>query len=176
MFKRKCHECGKQMFFKVEQPIKPFCCKECSDKWHERDYNDPKNGPVMPRLKKENITDEGYVAIVKAIIGRAGRDVSNFKPGTRCRVLAEEFFRTEYFAALTGLDGEAVLRDLQKSHKERKRGGLRMRKVLCVETGVEYESINAAAADHNVHSKTLFDALHGRGYTADGLHWKFVEE
>jgi len=163
------------MEFVLGAHIKPFCSKRCSDIHKDKIYNNPGNGPEMPRLNASKISDDGYVAIVKAIVSRAGRDVMNFKPGTRVRLQAEEFFRSEYFATLTGLDGEAVLRDLQKNQKKRKKGGLRMRKVLCVETGVEYESINAAAADHNVHSKTLFDALHGRGYTADGLHWKFVE-
>ena len=156
MYRRKCHECGKQLLFKGDQQIKPFCCKECSDKWHERDYNAPENGPVMPRLKKEDITDEGYLALVKAIIGRAGQDVMHFKPGTQVRANAENFFRTEYFAALTGLDGEAVLRDLREAHKERKKSGLRRRKVLCVETGSVYESITTAAADYNVYSKSLY--------------------
>mgnify|MGYP003292675617 CR=1 FL=1 len=179
MFKRMCLNCGKQMLFKEGIKIRQFCSKQCSEAFKEKEYNHPSNGPVMPHLKAENITDEGYIALVKALVSRTSLDVTHFKPGTRARMDAEQFFESDYFTALTGLDGEPILRKLHEEYERKykhKKNRYRMRKIRCVETGVEYESINAAAADYNVSSKSLYDALHDANITLCGWHWRYVEE
>lgn len=184
MFRRKCLECGEPMYFRVGVHIRQFCCKECSDKFKEKQYNSPETGPLMPHLKAENITDEGYVSLVKAIVARASHDVTHFKPGTRVRVEAENFFLSDHFNALTGLDGEAILRDLRKK-AEKKKPETRGRKpktfgspraVLCVETGVMYSSIKAAAEATGCHRSCIQEVCTKRRNKTSGLHFKYVEE
>lgn len=177
MFKRKCQECGEMMYFQAGVHIRQFCCKECSDKFKEKQYNSPENGPVMPHLKAENITDEGYVSLVKAIVARASLDVTHFKPGTRVRVEAEEFFLSDHFANLTGLNGEAILRDLTKqSKKPDTRSRKITRQVRCIETGVVYPSIVAAGREHKCNPRSIQDVCAKRRNMVGGLHWEYVKE
>lgn len=186
MYKRKCQECGKQMEFKLGAYIKPFCSKRCSDIHREKMYNAPDNGPAMPPLKVESITDEGYIALVKAIVARACHDVTHFKPGTQIRIQAEKFFESDHFANLTGLDGEAILRDLRKKAEKRKpdtRGRKPKptpigtpRSVLCVDTGVMYSSIKAAAEATGCHKSCIQEVCAERRNKTRGLHFKYVEE
>lgn len=184
MYQRKCQECGKWMYFRLGVGYKPFCSKRCSDIHKEKMYNHPDNGPAMPRLKVENITDEGYIALVKAIVARASHDVTKFKPGTQVRIQAEKFFESEHFSNLTGLDGEAILRDLRKKADKkkpetrgRKPGGIGIpRSVLCVETGVMYSSIKAAAEATGCHRSCIQEVCTKRRSKTNGLHFKYVEE
>ena len=50
------------------------------------------------------------------------------------------------------------------------------RSVLCVETGVIYESVANAAESCGIKYNSLSATLHGRNQTSDGYHWKFVDE
>jgi len=52
----------------------------------------------------------------------------------------------------------------------------RRRKILCVETGIVYNSYKAAGDSCNRHNKRVYDALIGVQKTAGGYHWKYVEE
>ena len=183
MFRRKCLECGEMMYFQAGVHIRQFCCKECSDKFKEKQYNSPETGPVMPHLKAENITDEGYLALVKAIVARASHDVTHFKPGTRVREDAEKFFGSAHFSNLTGLDGEAVLRDLREKGKKakpdangKKISKSAVRSVLCIETGVMYASIKAAAQATNCHPACIQEVCAKRRKKTHGLRFKYVEE
>lgn len=179
MFKRKCQECGQRMVFKAGVKIRQFCSKECSDAFHEKEYNHPSTGPVMPHLKAEDITDEGYIALVKAIVARASHDVTHFKPGTRVRVEAEQFFESDYFTALTGLDGAAILRELHREYEERckhKKPNYSTCKVRCVETGVVYESIKDAADEYGLSPKSIYNVCKGYDKTAAGMHFEYVKE
>lgn len=178
MFRRKCLECGEPMYFRVGVHIRQFCCKECSDKFKEKQYNSPETGPVMPHLKAENITDEGYLALVKAIVARASNDMTHFKPGTRVRAEAENFFLSDHFNALTGLDGKAVLRDLGKGKKKEKKAIARKqtRKVLCLDTGVMFESSAEAGRAYKCSPHGIRDVCAKRRKTYRGMRWEYVEE
>ena len=175
--KRHCLECKKEIPY---IPGITFCSKRCSDIRKEKEYNDPFNGPRMPHLKAENITDEGYLALVKAIVTNASHDVTRSKPGTRVRAEAEKFFASEYFNSLTGLNGEAVLRDLQSPQKAnaRKTGIKRCipRPVVCVETNEVFPSIEAAAFAHKCHASSIQHVLAKHRNRAGGVHWKYAEE
>jgi hypothetical protein len=168
------------MYFQAGAHIRQFCCKECSDKFREKEYNSPETGPVMPHLKAENITDEGYLALVKAVVARASHDVTHFKPGTNVRIQAERFFESEYFTALTGLDGQAILRDLRKPDKKKAHAApgrkLHHRPVQCIETGVVYGSIKEAAIACNLHQKCIQSVCMKRRNMTGGFHWRYVEE
>ena len=116
---RKCKWCGEWMYFRPGDRWRDYCCKECSKKHHAYEYNAKENGPVMPPLDVSRISDEGYLAIVKAIVSRASDDVTRYKPNTRIHQEAATFFKSEYFHNLTGLDGQAILRDLLKKPEKK---------------------------------------------------------
>lgn len=181
MFRRKCQECGEPMYFQAGVHIRQFCCKECSDKFKEKQYNSPETGPVMPHLKAETISDDGYINLVKAIVHRASEDVTHFKPGTRLREEAEQFFASDYFHALTGLDGGAVLRDLRARHKKNnpdmrgRKPSWSPRAVRCIETGVVYDSIRYAAQVVGCDARTIWGVCNGEKRVAAGFHWEYAE-
>ena len=157
-----------------------ICSETCSLENRRIQLASPDDGPSMPPLKAENITDDGYINLVKAIVARASHDVTRFKPGTQVRIQAEKFFESEHFNALTGLDGQAILRDLREEYNKNKHRlnedkAFVRRRVRCVETDEEYKSINAAAEVCEISPKTLWDHLNGVCKTAAGLHWEYVE-
>lgn len=180
MIKRKCIICGREMRFNNPLEKRDICSETCSRENMRRQLASTDEGPSMPPLKAENITDEGYIALVKAVVSRASHDVTHFKPGTQVRVQAEKFFESEYFSALTGLDGQAILRDLREEYNKNKHRpnedkAFVRRRVRCVETDKEYKSIKAAAEACKISTKTLWDHLNGGSKTAAGLHWEYVE-
>lgn len=180
MVNRKCKECGKLMTFKLAADARQFCSKACFYANRKKQLNAPGNGPAMPPLKAEDITDDGYIAIVKAIVSRASRDVTNFKPGTQARIQAEKFFESEYFNVLTGLDGQAVLSGLRKIKTgkardvERQGGGI-PQPVQCVETGEVYASIEDASRAYGIHPSCIQKVVAKNRNRAAGMHWKRVE-
>lgn len=182
MYKRRCSWCRKVMEFKLGEPIKSFCSKECYSMDREKRFASEDDGPPMKPLTAESLTDDGFLALVEAIVARAGEDVSHFAPGTQIRVSAEKFFESDFFSALTGLDGQAVLRDLREAAKKKKpetRGKKpRNRACQCIETGVVYDSIKEAAKVYNCEPSGIHDvcAKNGRRQRAGGMHWRYVEK
>lgn len=179
MIKRRCSWCKKVMVFKLGEPIKSFCSKQCYGMDKEKRFASEDSGPPMPPLKVENITDEGYIALMKAVVSRAGQDVTKFKPGTQIRVSAEKFFESEWFSALTGLDGKPILRELQEEYKRKhkhKKLNYSTSPVRCVETGMVYESIKAAGETFAVSPKSIYNVCKGYDKTAGGMHWEYVKE
>ena len=49
------------------------------------------------------------------------------------------------------------------------------KKVLCVETGIIYKSINEAERQTGINQSSISKACRGKLKTASGYHWKFVE-
>ncbi len=49
------------------------------------------------------------------------------------------------------------------------------RRVLCIETGVEYESISEAARQLNIHQASIGNVCRGKYGSAGGLHFRFVD-
>lgn len=185
MFKRKCAWCGEMMYFRPQDMIKMFCCKQCSNLYKE-DLWAKDDGPKMPPLDASKISDEGYLALVNAIVGRAGQDVSKYKPNTQIHKDAKRFFESEYFNSLTGLDGQAVMRDLLKpvdkkkpelhDEKPKPKVNARKRRVRCIETGVVYDSITETAQTFGCHRSNIEEVCTGRQKTARGLHFEYVKE
>lgn len=73
-------------------------------------------------------------------------------------------------------------RKFSEEHKrkisEHHGGGADKKKVLCVETGTIYESINAAARAVNANKKLISNCCRDVAHynTGKGYHWKFVNE
>lgn len=180
MFTRYCKWCRKRMYFYKESQICDFCCKQCYGKWCQFRAEKHNAGPELPPLDKDSISDEAYAALVGAIVKQASVDVTTFGPGTEHRISAERFFKSDYFAALTGLDGETVLINLlrqgDKKKRQRERLAHRSVKVRCVETGTEYNSIKEAAAVFGIAPKSLQNHLQGLKPKVVGMHFEYVEE
>lgn len=56
------------------------------------------------------------------------------------------------------------------------RDGTHKKRVICVETGVVYNSLTEAAIDRNVFISNLCTCLSGRLKTTGGVHWEYYEE
>lgn len=73
----------------------------------------------------------------------------------------------------TGPRSETARRHMRESHS----GGAVPKLVLCVETGVTYESINAAARAVGINKKVISSCCRGIEHykTAAGYHWQFCK-
>ena len=49
-------------------------------------------------------------------------------------------------------------------------------KVICIETGIVYESITDAARKMNVHRSNISACVRGKHKTSCGYHWKYFEQ
>lgn len=49
------------------------------------------------------------------------------------------------------------------------------KRVICVETGIIYNSVTKASKITNISDSSIFGCCHGRLKTAGGYHWKFVD-
>lgn len=179
MIRRRCSWCKKVMVFKLGEPIKSFCSKQCYGMDKEKRFASEDGGPPMPPLNAENITDEGYIELMKAVVNRAGQDVAKYNPGSQIRVSAENFFMSDWFSALTGLDGKPILRKLQeeynRKHKHKKRKpGWQARSVRCIETGVEYKSAKEAGEVFCVDPNSIGKSCR-EGKMSAGMHWEYVK-
>ena len=50
------------------------------------------------------------------------------------------------------------------------------KKIVCVETGVEYESAMEAYRQTNINNASISHVLNGRAKTAGGYHWRYADE
>lgn len=179
MIKRRCSWCKKYMEFKYGEHIKQFCSRECHYMDRQKRFASEDSVPPMPPLDADSIADEGYIALMKAVVNRASQDVTKFKPGTQIRVSAEKFFESNWFSTLTGLEGAPILRKLQREYEEkRKHKKLNYSKcpVRCVETGVVYESIKDAADVYGMSPKSIYNVCKGYDKTAAGMRFEYVKE
>lgn len=66
--------------------------------------------------------------------------------------------------------------DIERRRREGKPYYSQCKKVICVETGTEYESIKLAASDVGVSCSSLSQCLSGKSSTSAGFHWKYASE
>lgn len=116
MYVTYCKNCGKRMEWPKQSLARGHCSKACYGATVRKDDD----GPDMPPLNKDSISDEGYVCLVKAIVQQASDDVSHLSPNACHRISAEAFFLSPYFEALTSLDGKTILRKLHEEHRRRR--------------------------------------------------------
>lgn len=88
--------------------------------------------PKMPTTTETQgqieLCPEGAANLIQAIIRQASKDVLNLPPSSWVRQDAINFFKSDYFKELTGLEGEPILNHLleeyerkhQKKRKENK--------------------------------------------------------
>lgn len=120
MIQVKCKRCGKPMLIQSLTDRRKFCSRQCSRENRMEMYTTEDDANVvMPPL--ENISDEGFVALITAIVQQAKDDVMTSSPGTPLREEAEEFFLSETFYEMTNLDGFEILCKLQDKYEEKMR-------------------------------------------------------
>ena len=77
----------------------------------------------LPKPKQEpmKICEQGAVNLVRAIIRQTSNDVRSLPPSSRTRKEAIEFFLSDYFKELTGLEGEPILRHILQECERKNR-------------------------------------------------------
>ena len=120
MIEMQCKWCGKTMKFRQRIDVRKFCSRQCSraNKIRKMTAEDDAN-VIMPPL--EHLTDDGFMALVEAIVAQAKTDVMNNEPGNPIREDAEAFFMSENFYELTNLDGFDLLCRIQDEYDEKQR-------------------------------------------------------
>lgn len=120
MIEGKCKRCGKVMLFNNPSERRKFCSRQCFREQREEDYTKEDDVQVvLPPL--EAICDQGFIALVEAIVAQARDDVLHSAPGTLNREDAEAFFLSETFYEMTNLDGFDILCRLQDKYDEKMR-------------------------------------------------------
>lgn len=106
------------MVFATPTDRRKFCSRQCFllDRQKAYTVEDDAN-VVLPPL--ESLSDEGFMALVTAIVQQAKDDVMNSAPGTVLREDAESFFMSETFYEMTNLDGFDILCRLQDKYDEK---------------------------------------------------------
>lgn len=74
--------------------------------------------------------------------------------------------------------GHPQTEETRRKISEHHGGGVRPKRVLCIETGVIYESVNSAAAAVGANRKNISKCCNGcpGRYKAGGYHWQYAEE
>ena len=75
---------------------------------------------MIDRYVKQSPTkskDRGYIALWKAVILQA---VQDYRKRPEMRAEVTRFFRSEYFKAMTGIDGEGIVSRLRSEVKNEK--------------------------------------------------------
>lgn len=113
-----CKHCGKQVEVRLSCDVRMFCSKACYGKYlhDQRSYKIP-----IDPSERLCFHPKGLENLVAGICRQARDDYLKYPPGSYYRVDAEKFFRSDYFAILTELDGESILRDLAKEYNRQNR-------------------------------------------------------
>lgn len=72
-------------------------------------------------MSSRTINEQGAIDLVKAIVDRAVYDFMATTPGSSERIEIEHFFLSDYFATLTGGNGNAVLKKLNEKYDQKKK-------------------------------------------------------
>lgn len=75
--------------------------------------------------------------------------------------------------AITNLEWVSRSENLNHAYKQLGRKNGNERKVVCIETGVAYKSIQQAAAEYGITGGAIQQVLNGRNNTAKGMHWRY---
>ena len=122
MFEYKCKLCGAPMFSEKTHHVKMFCSKKCYGAFLHTTRSEMdalQTVPDMPKL--ENIHEDGYALLVGAIVSQARRDYLKSPSTSHNYIDAENFFLSDWFDKLTGLDGGEMLEKLQAMRKANRR-------------------------------------------------------
>lgn len=69
----------------------------------------------------KTINEQGAINLVEGIVDRAVKDFMVTTPDSEARKEVGRFFLSDYFEALTGLNGSEFLEQLRKRYNEKKK-------------------------------------------------------
>lgn len=116
MFSYTCPVCGKVKEVERRSQVRTYCSYACSNTGRQR-HGDT----TCSTISSKRVHPRGFDNLVAGMCRQAREDYMKYPPGSYFRVSAEQFFRSDYFAALTELDGEAILHDLAKLYNRREK-------------------------------------------------------
>lgn len=119
MYEYTCANCGKRVAVKTKYDLRKFCGKKCFGAFlHEqRARCIPQEG--KPRSR--DIHPDGLNNLICAIVRQAREDVMTYSPMSSIRQDAEDFFLSDWFEALTNLDGWDILDRLTREYEAKQR-------------------------------------------------------
>lgn len=108
----------------------------------------------------------------------------NIESGGIYGSIKPESTRQKFSAAKTGEKNPFFGKHLTAEHRDKIRETLRARdiqpvnkrRVLCVETGVIYESTAQATRELGIHNFAIRRVCYGQRKTAGGYHWKYIDD
>lgn len=131
------------------------------------------------KIIAENLNKEEACLLEQKLIKEYGTQDKNM--GYNITDGGEFFHHTDESKALMSENRKGKgLRNFSEEHKrkikEHHGGGAEKKKVLCVETGIVYESINDAARNLNISKKMISNCCRKVPHynTAKGYHWEFI--
>ena len=148
----------------------------------ENGYNLASGGNASTKMPEET-----KQKISKALTGRKGtphtpeskRKLSEARLGKKMPPRSEEY-RKKLSAALTGREFTAEHRaKISKAKSGESTSGIKNshpRAVLCIETGVVFDTVKEAGEFKGGSSKNIIACCRGRLKTSGGYHWRYVDE
>lgn len=119
-----CPTCGAVRETTRETRLPLFCSRECYVTAQDNGFFNESRIPNEP-VKHKFVHPRGLDNLVAAMCQQARHDYLTNPPGNYIRADAERFFLSDYFAALTQLDGENIVNRLEEEYKRKKRRGRR---------------------------------------------------
>lgn len=148
----------------------------------------------MKEKEWEKLNDDGCHALVTAIVKQAKSDylfglklMEKNKDGKAGREAVKDlrkFFRSNWFALLTNLDGEEAIKAIEREFKEKRKKKLptenrheRPVKGVNIQTGevVRFPSVSSASRELHISISALRSALAGRATQSNGYYWSYEE-
>lgn len=113
-----CVTCGKVMQAERKADIRKTCGGLCLEQ-----YTRAKGGhrPIFTRPVNRDLHPDGVDYLIAGIVKQASQDVLRYSPANEIRQDAERFFLSDYFRALTDMDGKEILHKLHYIYNERRK-------------------------------------------------------
>lgn len=123
MFEFTCVGCGKVV--QLDEPVRErkFCSKKCYGAY----LKGRKAKEIAVTRPSRFICEKGLTNLIAGICNRAAVDFLASAPGTWMHEDAARFFRSDYFAGLTDMDGDEVIAKLNEKRRRRQRVGYKHR-------------------------------------------------
>ena len=156
----KCEKCGYEWKLRVVRYSKHQSCLKCARKKQMKQVRCIETGIVYESITKACVETgiQGVSAACNGKIKTAG--------GYHWEFVDEE------------LKNKAEKNKLKNKNKNKNKNKIdkRVKPVLCIETGVVYESIKKASAETGIKYGGIAKVCNGKQEVAGGYHWEFVDE